>query len=141
MDRSHPFPPLTPREKKGRLPACPECCPSGLAAVSGVKGGRRPSRSDCAATLEAGGASPHTARLLLRVSVSLGASALFCARQRSHREAAGGRSGRKEPPSHLCPPGGWPRIQPETQLTAVSNEVAQRWEPAPTLGGAACVAG
>ena len=42
--------------------ACPQHCPTGAAEVSGVKGGRRPSRSDCGATLEAGGAAPHPAR-------------------------------------------------------------------------------
>ena len=46
------------RARSGQAPACPHRRPAGAAEVSRVKGGRRPSRSDRAATLEAGVAAP-----------------------------------------------------------------------------------
>src|SRR5512144_1419810 len=106
--------------KKGRHLACPQSCPSGLAVVSGVKGGRRPSRSDCAATLEAGGASPYGARPPKAphaerpcFSASAALFLVLCASALLLR--GGGRKVWKEGAAEpLFPPGGWPRLQPAT---------------------------
>jgi transposase InsO family protein len=46
----------------GQGPAPPAPPPDGAAEVSGVQGGRRPSRSDATGALDTGGAAPHTAR-------------------------------------------------------------------------------
>jgi hypothetical protein len=63
LPRRHPYH-SPPRARKGRHPPAPDL-PRGLAEALGVKGvprRTRPSRSECGAPLEAGGASPQNAR-------------------------------------------------------------------------------
>lgn len=53
---------VAPRRPTGRAEPARCFLPGGAAEVSGVKGGRRPSHSDRAATLDAGEAAPKPAR-------------------------------------------------------------------------------